>query len=66
MPLVAVKAGMLPVPLAARPMAVLLLVQVKVAPAGELTKLDAGTVALTHTVWLGGVVMVGVGLIMYV
>ena len=42
---VAVKAGVFPEPLAANPMAVLLFVQLNVAPAGVLVKLLAGTVA---------------------
>ena len=41
--LVALKAGVEPVPEAARPIAVLELVQVKVAPAGLEVKLPAGT-----------------------
>ena len=59
--LVAVKAGMLPVPVAARPMAGLLLVQVKVAPAGTLVSVTAATAAPAHFVWLGGTVTVAKG-----
>jgi hypothetical protein len=40
---VAVKAGTLPAPLAARPIAVFEFVHVNVAPAGELVKLFTGT-----------------------
>ena len=43
--LVAVKAGVFPEPLVAKPMAVLLFVQLNVAPAGVLAKLLAGTEA---------------------
>lgn len=43
--LVAVKPGVLVVPEAAKPIAGLELVQVKVAPAGVLTKVFAGTAA---------------------
>ena len=43
--LVAVKAGVFPAPLAPKPMAVLLFVQLKVAPAGVVVKLLVGTVA---------------------
>ena len=43
--LVAVKAGTLPVPLAPIPIAVLELVQLKVAPAGVLTNPFNGTAA---------------------
>jgi hypothetical protein len=44
--LVAVKEGTSPVPFAARPMFMLLFVQLYVAPAGTLENDDAGTVAL--------------------
>ena len=59
--LVVVNAGMLPLPLAARPMAGLLLVQVKVAPAGTLVSVTAATAAPAHLVWLGGTVTVAKG-----
>ena len=56
--LVAVKAAILPVPLAAKPMLVVLFVQLKVAPAVPL-KLTAVVPALAHTVWSVGSVTVG-------
>ena len=59
--LLAVKAGMLPVPFAPSPIAVLVLVQVKLPPAGVLTKLLASTVALLHTIVSAGTSTVGVG-----
>ena len=52
--LTAVKAGVLPDPEAAKPIAVLELVQVKVAPAGVDVKLDTGTLSPLQTVMLGG------------
>ena len=48
--LVAVKLGVLPLPLAARPMAVLLFVHANVAPEGVEAKLLAATVAPAQTV----------------
>lgn len=60
--LVAVKDGVLPVPLAARPMAALELVHAKVAPVGVLVKLLAGTGPPAHTVIFAGTVTVGTGL----
>ena len=60
--LVVVNAGTLPLPLAARPMPVLLLVQVKAAPVGVLLKLVATTNTPGHKVALSGTVTVGVGL----
>jgi hypothetical protein len=57
--LVAVNEGTLPEPLAARPMLVLLLVQVKVAPAGVLVKEAEATVAPVQTETLAGTVTVG-------
>ncbi len=59
--LVAVNDGVFPFPLAGKPIAGLLLVQVKVAPAGVLIKLEAATVAPLHTDALAGTVVVGVG-----
>lgn len=59
--LVALNPAMLPDPLAARPMAVLELVQVKVAPAVVLVKLVAATAALLHTIMFAGTVTTGVG-----
>ena len=60
--LVAVNAGLLPAPFAAKPIAVLEFVQAKVAPVGELTKASAGTTAAGHTVTFAGAVIVGIGL----
>lgn len=59
--LVAVNAGVFPVPLAARPMAVLELVHAKVVPATPLVKLLAATAPPLHTVMLAGTVTVGIG-----
>jgi len=61
-PLVAVKPGTLPVPLAAKPIAVLLFVHVKVVPAAGLAiKAEAGTDTPAHTVISAGFVTVGTG-----
>ena len=60
--LIAVKDGMFPVPLAASPMAVLELDQLKVAPAGVLVNNTGGTVAPVHTVVLAGRLTSGNGL----
>lgn len=60
--LVAVKDGVLPAPLAARPMAVLELVHAKVVPATELVNALAATVPPAQTVMLAGTVTAGVGL----
>ena len=59
---VEVNDGTLPVPLATRPIAVLLLVQAKVAPVGVLAKLVIGTTAPAQIVSLGTAVTVGRGL----
>jgi len=59
---VAVNEAMSPVPLEARPMAVLELVHENDPPAGVLTKLVAGTEALLQTVMFAGTATVGVGL----
>jgi hypothetical protein len=59
--LVAVNAGISPDPLAARPMAVLLFVQVKVVPLTGPDKEVAVTLAPLQCVWLGTVVTVEVG-----
>ena len=64
-PLVALKPGTFPVPLALSPMLVLLLVQVKVAPAGTLVKLVPATAVPGHTVLFAGTVAgftIGLGL----
>jgi hypothetical protein len=63
---VAVNAGVLVLPLAARPMAVLEFVQVKVAPAGLLTKVLAGTASPAQNVRFGSATTVGAGLIVIV
>jgi len=60
--LVALKPVMSPEPLAASPMAVLLLVQVYVAPLVGLIKLVAATDPPLQTVILAGTITVGVGL----
>lgn len=57
----AVKAGVFPVPEAAKPIAVLLLVQVKVPPKGTLTKEAAAIAVPLHTTIGAGTVTVGVG-----
>lgn len=59
--LVAVKAGVLVTPEAASPIAVFELVQVKVAPAGVLAKVFAGTAAPAQKVKFGSAVTVGKG-----
>ena len=60
--LVAVKDGIFPAPLAASPMAVLELDQVKLAPAGVLENKAAGTVASAQTAVLAGRLTTGKGL----
>ena len=59
--LVAVKAAILPAPDAARPMEVLLLVQLNTVPATAPVKLMAVVVAPLHNVWLATAFTVGVG-----
>jgi hypothetical protein len=63
---VAVKPEILPVPLTANPIDVLLLVQVKVPPVGILTKFVVGTGLLLQTSIFTGRVTVGVGFIVMV
>ena len=58
---VAVKAAILPVPLAARPIDVLLFVQLNVVPATAPVKVIAVVVAPLHNVWLATAFTVGVG-----
>ena len=58
---VAVKAAILPVPDAARPMLVLLFVQLNVVPPTAPVKLIAVVVAPLHSVWLATAFTVGVG-----
>ena len=65
-PLVAPKAGMLPLPLAPKPMAVLELVQVNVAPAGVLANELRGTTAFAQKVKFGSATTTGCGLIVIV
>ncbi len=60
--LVAVKAGMLPEPLAARPMLGWLFVQLKFVPGTVPEKLTAAVVAPLQMVWSTGSATVGVGL----
>jgi hypothetical protein len=59
--LVAVNPGVPPVPLAARPIAVLEFVQLKVAPAGVLTNVLAAMAVPAHTAIFGSGVAVGFG-----
>jgi hypothetical protein len=59
--LVAVNDGMFPDPLAARPMAVLLFVQVNVVPLTGPDKEVAVTLAPLQCVWFGTVVTVEIG-----
>ena len=56
---VVTNAGILPVPLAANPMEVLLLVQLKVEPAAELVKAKGPAVSPTHKLLLAGKVRSG-------
>ena len=57
--LVAVNEGIFPLPLAPRPMVVLLLVHAKVAPVGVLVNVAAATVVPEHCVISAGTVTVG-------
>ena len=59
--LVAVNVGVLPVPLAAKPIAVFEFVHANVAPEGILVNALAGTYAPLHTVLFAGTVTVGKG-----
>lgn len=59
--LVAVKAGILPVPAAANPMAVLLLVQLYTDPGGNPLNTTGAVVAPLHTNWSAGWLTVAVG-----
>lgn len=54
--------GMLPVPEAPRPMAVLLFVHERVVPATELTKFTADVIVPAHSVWLLTAPITGLGL----
>lgn len=60
--LVAVKAAILPVPDAARPILMLLLVQLNTVPGTGPVKLIAAVAALLQTAWLVGWSIVGAGL----
>ena len=63
----AVNAPILPVPLAVKPVLVLLFAHAKVAPEGVLLKMEATTFAPAQTVWLiGTTVTTGFGLIVNV
>ena len=61
--LVAVKAGIdvTPVPLAPKPIAVLLLLQLNVTPAGVPVRVLAATATPLHQVWFASAVAVGIG-----
>jgi hypothetical protein len=59
--LVATKLGILPVPLAANPIEVLLFVQLNVVPATAPVKVTAVVLAPAHSVWLATAPTVGVG-----
>ena len=52
--LVAINDGILPVPLAARPMLVVLLVQLNMVPATGPVKFTGAVDAPLHTTWLAG------------
>ena len=52
--LVAINDAILPVPLAANPMLVVLLVQLKIVPGVVVVKLTGAVGALLHTTWLAG------------
>ena len=58
----AVKDGIFPVPLPAKPMEGLLLLQVKLVPLTAPVKFIALVAAPLHTVWLAGTAILGVGL----
>jgi hypothetical protein len=60
--LVAVNAGVLPVPEAASPIEALVLVHANVPPAGVLVKAEAATLPPLQTMMFAGTVTVGVGL----
>ena len=59
--LMAVKLPMFPLPLAAKPMLLLLLVQVKLVPANVLLKVNGPTVCPAQTTTLAGTVTSGAG-----
>jgi hypothetical protein len=60
--LMAVNDGMVPLPLAGKPMELLLFVQLKVVPATAPVNVIALVAAPLHTVWFEGCVTSGVGL----
>lgn len=64
--LVAVKPAMFPVPLAPRPIEVLLFVQLYTVPATAPVKLTAVVSVPVHNTWSAGSTTVGVGLTVYV
>ena len=64
--LIAVKLGMLPVSLAAKPIVGLVLVHEKLPPKGVLTKFVASTTPLLQTTMFVGTLTVGVGFIVMV
>ena len=64
--LMVVNPAIFPLPLDPKPIDVLVLVQVKVPPAGELIKLVGEITSLLHTTLFAGTVTVGVGLIVIV
>ena len=59
--LIAVKLPILPVPAAARPMLVLLFVQLYTVPVVAPVKITAVVGVLLHTVWFAGWFTVGIG-----
>jgi hypothetical protein len=63
---VAVKAGVFPVPFAAKPIAVFEFAHEKVAPAGLLIKLEVETVVPAHRVMFEGTVTVETGFLVTV
>lgn len=64
--LVATKEGISPVPLVARPMPGVVLVQLYVTPAGIPLKVTAAVEVPLQTVWLPGLVTVGIGTMTWV
>ena len=64
--LIAVKLGMLPVSLAAKPIVGSVLVHEKIPPKGVLTKFVANTTPLLQTTMFVGTLTVGVGFIVMV
>ena len=52
--LVAMKEAILPTPIPANPIEVLLLVQLNIVPATGPVKITGAVAVLLHTIWLGG------------